>query len=71
MIGSGEMPLIEYTVKEAQGMRLDQQALPGVFSQGGCGFDIHLSKVKYKPEEEKLFTSTLRSVRIVSGAATP
>lgn len=71
MTDLGEMPLIEYTVKEAQGVRIDQKHYRGFIAKDDVWFDIHLSKVKYKSEEDKLFTSILKSVRINTVAATP
>jgi hypothetical protein len=67
----GEMPLIEYTVKEAQGMRIDQKHYRGFLAKDDVWFDIHLSKVQYKPEDDKLFTSILKSVKINTGVAAP
>jgi hypothetical protein len=67
----GEMPLIEYTVREVQGMRIDQKHYRGFLAKDDVWFDIHLSKVKYKPEDDKLFTSTLKSVKINTVATTP
>jgi hypothetical protein len=66
----GEMPLIEYTIKEAQGMQIDQKHYRGFIAKEDLWFDIHLSKVKYKAEEEKLFTSILKSVKISAVSAT-
>jgi hypothetical protein len=71
MTDLGEMPLIEYTVKEAQGMRIDQKHYRGFLAKDDVWFDIHLSKVKYQPEEDKLFTPILKSVKINGSAATP
>lgn len=71
MTDLGEMPLIEYTVKEVQGMRIDQKHYRGFLAKEDVWFDVHLSKVKYKPEEDKLFTSILKSVKINTGVATP
>ena len=71
MTDLGEMPLIEYTVKEAQGMQIDQKHYRGFLAKEDVWFDIHLSKVKYKPEEDKLFTSILKSVKISTGVKTP
>jgi hypothetical protein len=71
MTDLGEMPLIEYMVKEFQGMRIDQKHYRGFLAKEDVWFDIHLSKVKYKPEEDKLFMSILKSVKITTGVATP
>jgi hypothetical protein len=67
----GEMPLIEYMVKEAQGKQIDQKHYRGFLAKDDAWFDIHLSKVQYKPEEDRLFTSILKSVKINTGVTTP
>ena len=66
----GDMPLFEYTVKELEGRQIDQKHYRGFIGKEDLWFDIHLSKVQYKPEEDKLFTSILKSVKISTVAAT-
>jgi hypothetical protein len=71
MTDLGEMSLIEYTVKEFQGRRIDQKHFRGFLAKDDVWFDIHLSKVQYKPEEEKLFTSILKSGKINTVVTSP
>ena len=57
-------PVLEYTVREHQGVRIDQRHYRAFWVSGDVWIDMRLTKVRFKPEEERLFTSIVRSVRI-------
>lgn len=67
----GEMPLLEYTIRRARGVQIEQKYYRGFLAKDDVWFDIRLSKVKFRPGEEELFLPTLRSIKIKSGAVAP
>jgi hypothetical protein len=64
MSDMGEMTVLEYIVREHQGVRVDQKHLNAYLAKGNTCIDIHLSKVQFSPEDERVFTSILASVRL-------
>ena len=64
MSESGGMAILEYIVKEFAGVKVHQKNMNVYLSRDGYWVDIHLSKVKFKPDEESLFKDILNAVSI-------
>lgn len=64
---AGEIPTLEYTLHEFQGVRLDQKNMYACMAQDHVYADIHLSKVQYTTADAPLFQSILKSVRLQLG----
>jgi len=60
---AGEMAILEYIVKEAEGEKINQKNLNAYLSRDDYWIDIHLSKVKFKPDEEVLFKEILNRIK--------
>jgi len=63
MSDMGEMTVLEYIVREHQGVQVDQKHLNAYLARGNTCIDIHLSKVQFSPEDERVFTSILAGVK--------
>jgi tetratricopeptide (TPR) repeat protein len=61
-----EIPTLEYTLHEFQGVRLDQKNVYACIAQDNVYADIHLSKVRYTTADAPLFQSMLKSIRLQS-----
>lgn len=61
----GEMAVVEYVVKEHEGMKIDQKHLNAYLAKGKFCIDIHLSKVLFKEGEKKLFEAILKNIKTV------
>jgi hypothetical protein len=48
----GPVALVEYVVREHQGVKLDQKHLNAYLAKAGTCIDIHLSKVRFTPADE-------------------
>ena len=59
------MDAVEFLVAKANGVPLEQKNFMLCAANDGIFVDIHLSKVKFRPEEETLFTDVLKQVRFV------
>lgn len=60
---SGGMALREYSHKRIKGVLCNQKNFNAYLSRDGYWVDIHLSKVEFKPVEEKLFKEILENVK--------
>lgn len=60
----GELAVVEYVVKEVQGLPVKQKHVHGHLGRGDVCVEIHLSKVRFQPADASLFTAILRSVRV-------
>jgi hypothetical protein len=60
----GEIPTLEYTLREFQGVRLDQKNMYACMAQDNVYADIHLSKVQYTTADVPLFQSILKTVNL-------
>lgn len=60
----GQISFVEYIVKTAFGMPLNQKNVHAYLVKNDTWSYIHLSKVDFGPEEEKLFDAVLNSVKI-------
>jgi len=69
-VSSGKMPILEYTFRDFQGVRLEQKNVRACLAQENVYADLHLSKVNYTASDESLFRSVLDNVRFqyVDGA---
>jgi hypothetical protein len=54
----------EYLIPEVQGYKLRQKHLIACTARDDVYVDVHLSKVRFRPEEEPLFVSLVESVSI-------
>lgn len=64
MSESGGMAILEYLVPEEQGITVNHKNLNAYLSRDGYWIDIHLSKMRFTPPEEKLFKDILARVKI-------
>lgn len=55
---------VSYLVKEFQGQELNQKNVNAYLSESGYWVDIHLSKVNYTPEDDRLFDGVLKGVEV-------
>jgi len=62
---SAGMTIVEYTIPEFQGVPVQQRNLFACLPKDDVYADIHLSKVAFKPQEEKLFTDVLDSLHFI------
>jgi tetratricopeptide (TPR) repeat protein len=64
---AGEIPTLEYTLREFQGIRLDQKNMYACIAQDHVYADIHLSKVQYTMADAPLFQSVLKTIHLQPG----
>jgi len=64
---AGEIPTLEYTLFEFEGVRIDQKNVYACIAQKDVYADIHLSKVQYTTADAPFFQSILKSVRLQPG----
>jgi hypothetical protein len=62
---SAGMTIVEYTIPEFQGVPVQQRNLFACLPKDDVYADIHLSKVAFKPQDEKLLTDVLNSAHFV------
>jgi tetratricopeptide (TPR) repeat protein len=62
-----EIPTLEYTLKEFRGQRINQKHFNAYIVRGGFWAHIHLSKMLFRPGDEKLFYTIVDSVKFVEG----
>ncbi len=60
-----DFPMLEYLVKEFRGVKLNQKHYNAYIAKDGVWIDFHLSKVEFKPGDEKRFFALLDSVKFV------
>lgn len=63
MSESSSAALVEYIVKEHLGIRVNQKNINAYLSQNGYWVDVHISKVDFKPEDEAMLQSIVKSIR--------
>jgi len=71
-----DMSVIEYLLPEVQKIPVQQHNLVGCMTKDDVYIDLHLSKVRFSPADEKLFAELLANVKIIeipqiSAAAAP
>lgn len=67
----GDMALLEYLIPEFGGAPVQQENAFACLAKEDVYADIHLSKTQFKREDEPLFASVLRTIRIVDVANSP
>jgi hypothetical protein len=63
MPARGSMAMVRAMISEAQGRPVRQQNVHAHLFRDGVCMEIHLSKVRYEPDDERLFDAVLRTVR--------
>jgi hypothetical protein len=63
MTSRGSMAIVRAMVAEMQGRSVRQQNVHAHLFRDGVCMEIHLSKVLYEPDDERLFEAVLRTVR--------
>jgi hypothetical protein len=63
MPARGAMALVRATIAEAGGRPVRQQNIHAHMFRAGVCMEIHLSKMLYEPDDERLFEAVLRTVR--------
>ena len=62
---------VEFIVPEFKGIKVRQKNLHAYLGGGGLCAEIHLSKIEFKPEDQKLFEDFLVTVRLLPDASPP
>jgi hypothetical protein len=62
---SSGMTILEFTIPEFQGVPVQQRNLFSCIPRDDVYVDIHLSKVAFKAQDEKLFDDVLGAARFV------
>ena len=56
---------MEFIIPEFQGVKLQQKNIHAYLGSSDLCAEVHLSKIHFKPEDEKLFDQLLSSVRLL------
>ena len=64
MSDTGDKAILEYTVLEAMGVKVQQKNMNVYLAQDGYWMDVHISKALFKPGDEKLFQDIVKGIRI-------
>ena len=64
-----QIPTLEYFIKEFEGHQVNQKHLNAYIVHGGFWAHVHLSKVDFRPGDEKLFYEIVDSVKFTEGGA--
>jgi tetratricopeptide (TPR) repeat protein len=62
---SGGTAIAEYVIHEAQGIQVDQKNLHAYFGGEEIWAEVHISKVKFQPDDQKLFADVLANVKML------
>jgi hypothetical protein len=65
----GEIARVEFIVPEFKGIKVRQKNLHAYLGGGDLCAEIHLSKIEFKPEDQKLFEDFLASVKLLPDAS--
>lgn len=60
---------VEYIVHEFKGRRFEQKVVHAYMGSGNLCAEIHLSKVEFKPEDQRLFEEVLATARLLPDEA--
>lgn len=63
MSEAGQIALVEYTVKELEGIQVNDKNLNAYLAKDGYWVDVHISKADFKPEDEALLQAIVKSIR--------
>jgi hypothetical protein len=66
---SGPLAIVEYLVPDVQGIPVNQKNFYACTTKDNTFIDIHLSKAKFQPSDESVFTEILNHVHITLGSA--
>lgn len=64
---SDSIPRLDYTIAEAQGVRVEQKNVRACFAQDNIYGDLHLSKIQYRAADAPLFDAVLSTVHLIGG----
>ncbi|MGH9708795.1 MAG: hypothetical protein ACRD5R_18775 [Candidatus Acidiferrales bacterium] len=64
---SAGMEILEFTIPEFEGLRVQQRNVFACIAKDNVYVDIHLSKTMFEPEQEQLFDTVLSSAHFVAG----
>jgi tetratricopeptide (TPR) repeat protein len=67
----GGIARVEFIVPEFQGVKVQQKNIHAYVGGGDLCAEIHLSKLSFKPDDQKLFEDLLASVRLLPDASPP
>jgi len=67
----GPLAIVEYMVREAEGLTVNQKNYHVYLAREDVWVDIHLSKINYTHADDDLFASVLRSIKIDEHYTTP
>ncbi len=65
------MAALAYTIREHQGVQVEQRNIRTCFAQGNMYAHVHLSKVSYQPTDAPLFETVLSTVQMVDAPGAP
>lgn len=65
----GAIARVEFLVPEFQGKKVNQQSLHAYLGSGNLCAEVHLSKLQFSPDDQKLFEDVLRTVRLLPNEA--
>lgn len=66
---SRDANLLEYTIREVNGMKVHQKNVFACMSRENVYVDVHISKTLYQPEDEAVLQSLFQSVRFVESSS--
>jgi hypothetical protein len=67
LVERGRMAFVRTMVREFQGRPVRRQSVHAHLFRDAVCIEIHLSKVRYEPDDERLFEAVLRTVRFSDG----
>ena len=60
----GDIAILEYIIKEYQGVNINQKHLNAYLAKDNCWIDVHLSKTDFKLQDQVLFETVLKNIKI-------
>lgn len=61
----GSIAMLEYTIEKFKGMEVRQKNVFGYLVSGNLGLDFHLSKLGFKPEDQKFLDSFVDGISLL------
>ena len=65
----GTMARVEFLVPEFQGKKINQHSLHAYLGSGDLCAEVHLSKINFSPDEQKLFEDVLKTTELLPDVA--
>lgn len=65
----GTIARVEFLVPEFQGQKVRQQTLHAYLGSGNLCAEVHVSKLQFSPDDQKLFEEVLKTVRLLPNEA--